>query len=100
MREEQRDDFNMVLLRRLHQRRLVVPTAQIGVCIGLEQRPHDCGVTFRRGNSQRRSVATTLIDIGATLDECRNQHRHVTVRCQHQRAVAFVVHDAGVGTRL
>ena len=90
----------MVLLRRLHQRRLVVPTARIGVCIGLEQRPHDCGVPFRRGNSQGRSVATTLIDIGATLDECWNQHRHVMVRRQHQSAVAFIVHDAGIGARL
>ena len=69
----------MVLLRGLHQRRLLVPTAEIGVRIGLEQHPHDCAVTFGRGNSQGRSVATALIDIGATLDECRNQHRHITV---------------------
>ena len=60
--KEQRDDFDMVLLRGLHQRRFVVSVTQIGVCIGVEQRPHDGGMTFIRGDDQGSSVAAALKD--------------------------------------
>jgi len=46
-----------------------VSVAQIGVCIGLEQRPRDCGMTFLRGDDQGSSVAAALIDVAADLDQ-------------------------------